>query len=110
MSGKPEEKRESDAEYEAGDDGEVERGVFTAMDDVTREVAKAKGEFLAEVKKSAYDDEETAENEEGAAEFSEGIHAGDSRGRRETRQKVHPAFGLDIRMRGVIRSDKLSRT
>jgi hypothetical protein len=75
MSEKPEEERKTEAENEAGDDREVEDGVFAAMDDVAGEAAEAQREFSAEVKKSAHNDEESTENEEGPAEFAEGIHS-----------------------------------
>ena len=71
----PEEQRESGAKDKAGDDREVESGVFAAVDDVAREAAEAQWEFSAEVKQSADKDQEGAENEEGAAEFAEGIHS-----------------------------------
>ena len=76
MGEEPEEEREGGAEEEASDDGEVEGGVFTAVDDVTGESAEAEGEFSAEVKKSANKDEESAENKEGAAEFAKRVHPG----------------------------------
>ncbi len=50
--------------------------MFAAMDDVAGEAAEAQREFSAKVKKSTYNDEESTENEEGAAEFAEGIHSG----------------------------------
>ena len=53
MREEPEEEREADAEEQAGDDREVESGVFAAMDDVAGEAAEAEGEFTAEVKKRA---------------------------------------------------------
>lgn len=74
MSKEPEEQGEAEAEGEAGDDGKVEGGVFAAVDDVSGETAETEGEFSAKVEKRAYDDEEAAENEKGAAEFAEGIH------------------------------------
>jgi hypothetical protein len=80
MSDEPEEESEGGAEKEAGDDGEVEGGVFAAMDDVAREAAEAQREFAAEVQKSAEEDEECAENEEGAAEFAERVHKKDCKG------------------------------
>jgi hypothetical protein len=70
----PEEKRQSEAEDEAGDDGEIESGVFAAVDDVAGEAAEAEGETAAEVKQGAGDGNDGAEDEEGAAEFAEGIH------------------------------------
>src|SRR5260370_5832251 len=79
MSKKPEEERECGAKDQAGDDGEIEGGVFAAMDDVAGKFSKAEGEFAAEVKKNADKDEEGAENEERAAEFAERIHDEDSR-------------------------------
>jgi hypothetical protein len=71
----PEEKRERGAEDEAGDDGEVERGVFAAMDDVARKLAETKGELAAEIKKSAEDDKQSAEKQNTAAKFAQWIHA-----------------------------------
>jgi len=53
MSKKPEEERERGAENKAGDDWEIEGGVFAAMDDVAGKFSKAEGEFAAEVKKNA---------------------------------------------------------
>ena len=79
MGDKPKEEREAHAEDKAGDDGEIEGGVFAAMDDVAGKFSKAEGEFTAEVKKSADKDEEGAEEEEHAAEFAERIHEEDSR-------------------------------
>jgi len=72
----PEEEREGGAEEETRDDGEVEGGVFAAMDDVAGEAAEAEGEFASDVKKGADRDEESAENEEGAAEFAKRVHPG----------------------------------
>jgi hypothetical protein len=62
----PEEEREGGAEEETRDDGEVEGGVFAAMDDVAGEAAEAEGEFASDVKKGA----------EGAAEFAKRVHPG----------------------------------
>src|SRR5712691_422268 len=74
MGEEPEEDGEGGAEKEAGDDREVEGGVFAAMDDVAGEAAEAYWKFSAEVEKSAEEGEECAENEERAAEFAERIH------------------------------------
>jgi hypothetical protein len=52
----PEEEGKRGAENEASDDGEIERGVFAAMDDVAGEFSKAEGEFGAEVEERAGDD------------------------------------------------------
>ena len=76
MSKKPEEERECGAEDKTGDDREVERGVFAAVDDIAGEFSQAEGEFPAKVKKSANKDEESAENEKGAAEFAKRVHPG----------------------------------
>ena len=57
----PEKERNDDAGNEAGDDREVERSVFAAMNDVTRKSSKPKGKFAAEVEESADEDEESAE-------------------------------------------------
>jgi hypothetical protein len=75
----PKQERETEAENEAGDDREVEVGVFAAVDDVAREAAEAKGKFSAEVKQSTNENEEAAENQQGAAEFAEGIHGKECR-------------------------------
>ena len=50
--------------------------MFATMDDVAGKVAKTEGELSTEVQKSAQNDEEPTENEEGAAEFAEGVHPG----------------------------------
>jgi hypothetical protein len=75
----PKQERETEAENEAGDDGEVEGGVFSPVDDVAGEAAEAQREFSAKVKQSADKDQEGADNEEGAAEFAEGIHGKECR-------------------------------
>ena len=49
MGKEPEEKRKSSAEDKTGDDGEIERGVFTTMDDVAGEFVESEGEFGPEV-------------------------------------------------------------
>lgn len=70
MGEEPEEERKYHAEYEARDDGKVESGMFTAMDDVAGEFAEAEWEFGAEVEKSADDYEDDAEQEKSAAEVT----------------------------------------
>ena len=50
--------------------------MFAAVDDVAGEAAEAEGEFSTKVKKSANKDKESAENEEGAAEFAKRVHPG----------------------------------
>lgn len=52
----PEEEKQNETQDEAGDDGEIEGGVFTAVDDVAGEAAETKGEFSAKVKKGANSD------------------------------------------------------
>jgi hypothetical protein len=79
MCQEPEEQRERGAEQETGDDWEIERGVFAAMDDVAGKSAEAQRESSAEVKKGTDDSEEDAENKEGVAKFAERIHQRDSR-------------------------------
>ena len=76
MGKEPEEEREHGAEYETGDDWEIEGGVFTAMDDVARKAAEAEREFATKVEKSTDEDEESAEEKESAAEFAKGVHGG----------------------------------
>ena len=46
------------------------------MDDIAWEATKRERKFSAKVKKSANKDEESAENEEGAAEFAKRVHLG----------------------------------
>jgi hypothetical protein len=48
--------------------------MFAATDDVAGEFAEAEGEFSAEVKKSADDYENHAEQEKSTAEVTERIH------------------------------------
>jgi hypothetical protein len=74
MGEKPEEERKCEAEDEAGDDGEIEGGVFAAVDDVAGKFAEAEGKFATEIEKSAKDDKKAAEKEQSAAEFTEGVH------------------------------------
>ncbi len=76
MGEQPKEEREGGAEEEASDDGEVESGVFTTMDDVARKAAKAEGQFATKVEKNTDEDEEAAEEQESAAEFAKGVHGG----------------------------------
>lgn len=76
MVDEPEEERKTEAEEEAGDDREVDRGVFATMNDVAGESSQAEREFAAEVQKSAQTDKEPTENEESPAEFAERVHPG----------------------------------
>jgi len=48
----PEEESEHGAEYETGDDWEIEGGVVTTVDDVARKVAKAEGQLPPKQKKA----------------------------------------------------------
>ena len=54
--------------------------MFAVVDDIAGEPAEAQGEFSAEVKKSAYNDQQATKNKESAPEFAEGIHEKESRG------------------------------
>jgi hypothetical protein len=74
MGKEPEEERKNGAEDQTGDDGEIERGVFAAVDDVTGEFAESEGELGPEVEQGADDDEDEAEQEKSAAEIAERIH------------------------------------
>jgi hypothetical protein len=74
MGEEPEEEGERGAEHEASDNGEIESGVFAAVDDIAGKFAEAERKFSAEEKKSTEDGEESSEEEEGAAEFTEGMH------------------------------------
>jgi hypothetical protein len=77
----PEEERNAEAEDKAGDYGKVKRGVFATVGDIAGKFSQPEGEFLAEVEKSANEDEEATEEKKGAAEFAERIHGKDSRGK-----------------------------
>jgi hypothetical protein len=70
----PEEKGKSGAEDEAGDDGKIESGVFAAVDDVPGELAETEREFGTEVKESADEGQDGAEQKEQTAEVAQGIH------------------------------------
>jgi hypothetical protein len=73
---KPKEQRKRGAKYEARDDREIESDVLAAMDDIAGKFSEAKREFAAEVQKSAQNNKEPAEDEDGATEFAERVHSG----------------------------------
>jgi hypothetical protein len=70
----PENERKDKAEDQASHDGEIEGGVFAAVDDVARKSSEAEREFAAEEQKSTDDGQEAAEVEQRTAEFAERIH------------------------------------
>ncbi len=70
----PEDERKGETENDTGDDREIKRGVFAAVDDVAGEFTEAEGKLAAEIKQRADDSEERSEDEKGAAKFAEGIH------------------------------------
>jgi hypothetical protein len=74
MRKEPREERKDKAEEEAGYDGKIESGVLAAVDDVAREAAQAERKLGTEVENRADEDEESAQEENGAAEFTKGIH------------------------------------
>ena len=74
MSEEPEQKGKNGAEDEAGDDREIKCGVFAAVHDISGKPSEAKGEFAAEIEKSADEDKETAKKEQSAAEITKRIH------------------------------------
>lgn len=74
MREKPEEQRNGEAENEASYDGEVEGGVFAAVDDVAGKFSETEGELSAEVENGADDGEQGTEEKEDAAELAKGIH------------------------------------
>jgi hypothetical protein len=94
MSYEPEEDGEGSAEEQAGDDGEVEGGMFAAVDDIAGEAAEAEWEFSAEIEKSADEDEEGSENEQSAAEFAERVHKNIVE---EMRQRGNDVRGKEVR-------------
>jgi hypothetical protein len=52
----PEEEGKCCAEDEAGDDREIEGGVFAAMDDVAGEFSEAERESATEIEESTHED------------------------------------------------------
>jgi len=48
--------------------------VFAAVHDIAGKPSEAKGEFAAEIEKSADEDKETAKKEQSAAEITKRIH------------------------------------
>jgi hypothetical protein len=56
----PEDERKDKAEEKASHDGEIEGGVFAAVDDVAGKSSEAEREFAAEEQKRTHDDEEAA--------------------------------------------------
>jgi hypothetical protein len=70
----PENERKAEAENEASDEGKIKRGVLAAVNDVAGKFSQTEREFSAEVENSTDDHEETAEEEERAAEIAKGIH------------------------------------
>lgn len=61
MGKEPEKEGQQQTEDEAGDDREIESGVFPTVNDVTRKFSEAEGEFAAEVEQRAKDGEQSAE-------------------------------------------------
>jgi len=80
VGNEPEKEGEGEAEDEAGDDGKIEGGVFATVDDVAGQLTEAERQFSAEVKKSADEDKQNAENKKSAAEFAERVHMEHSNG------------------------------
>ena len=70
----PEEKGQGGAQEKAGDDWEVESGVFATMDEIAWKSAETKWEPAREIKNSAEENEEAAEEEKSAAKLAKGIH------------------------------------
>ena len=74
MREKPEKHGNGEAENEASYDGEIEGGVFAAVDDVAGKFSETEGELSAEVENGTDDGEQGTEEKEDAAELAEGIH------------------------------------
>lgn len=74
MGEQPKEEREGGAEEEASDDGEIESGVFTTMNDVARKAAEAEREFATKVEESTDEGKKASNQEESASEFAKGVH------------------------------------
>ena len=74
VADEPEEEGEAEAQQEAGDDGEIERGVLAAIDNVARKTAEAEGEFAAEIEERPNGDENDAGEKEEFTEVAERVH------------------------------------
>lgn len=48
--------------------------MFAAVDDIARQFPQAKGEFVAEIEKGSEKNDETAEEEKRATEFTKRVH------------------------------------
>lgn len=70
----PENERKTEAEDEAGHDGEIEGGVLAAVDDVAGKFSETEGELSAEVEDGTDDGEQATEEKEDAAELAKGVH------------------------------------
>ncbi|HEX4545715.1 MAG TPA: hypothetical protein VH110_05100 [Candidatus Acidoferrum sp.] len=87
MGKEPEEEGKGEAEDEAGDDGNVEGGVFAAMNDVAGKATEPQGKFAAEIEKGADQDEEGTEEEESAAEIANWVHGQDCSDRKGVKER-----------------------
>lgn len=74
MRDEPEKQRNNDADNQAGDDWEVERSVFAAVNDVARQLSQAKWKFVPPIKESTNQGEEPSEEDKRAAEFAQRVH------------------------------------
>jgi hypothetical protein len=74
MIEEPEEQAEAKTQEEAGNDGEVEGGVLTAMDDVAGKAAEAERKFRAEEEQATHENECETDEQNGAAEFAKRVH------------------------------------
>jgi hypothetical protein len=74
MGVEPEQQGESETENEASDNWKIKGRVLAAMNDVSRQPPNTEGESAAEIKKSADDGEESAQDEEATAKLAYRIH------------------------------------
>jgi hypothetical protein len=64
MIDEPENKTDSRADYEARDEREIKCPMLAAVNDVSRQAAKAKGKFRSKIKERADDDEHSSDENE----------------------------------------------
>ncbi len=70
----PEKQAQPDAEQDAGGQRKIKRGVFTFVDDVTGQPAQPKWQFPAKIEKHTYQREQSAQHDQGPAEFAKRFH------------------------------------
>jgi len=70
----PKKKRKSGAEDQAGHNREVKRGVFAAVNDISRKSSEAKGKLAAKIKQDAKNDQKCPQKEKHPPELAKRVH------------------------------------